>query len=367
MKRAITIICAVLLLIYSAVPTFALEETSEPETIAAEQTAAPETSEPSTVVITVMMPEAPVPTPPPAPEVYPTHVSELRGIGERQIVKTYELSALERPEGIPRGAFERGGWRYTLMDITRSETTNAETRDHTEAVTVNTGTKTLEEILPLLATTVEYRSEDGFVGILSLDMASIKVETAGTRTTSYTMTVNREYPHLSANDTSLVPKTVQDGGTTFTLDDVSWQTQNTESVDYDTLPSSYTAAATYTATGTSTRVTGYVTTAEYTGTLVKLADGKTIYTAYFEGVEISSPIETITESVEPEATEAVEPTAPVEPTSEITEAPESTDTTDKSVLSRDKLLDPRVWLAIIPIACLAIGGIYFMAKKRRRD
>jgi hypothetical protein len=243
--------------------------------------------EPSNVTITVVIPD-PVPEPEdePAPEeipvpevceimtLYPCDVTEIRGDNEWRIIKTYELTAEEKPEFIPRNSFERSGWKFSLTDIIRKETSNVETRDYTQKVTVETATKELEKILPLLSQTVEYRSDDGFVGILTLDIASIKVESAGTKTTSYTMSVTREYPRLTSNDTSFIPKTVEDNGKIYTLAGVEWRSGNNVTVDYESLAEYYTAVATYTATGTSTKVTGYVTTAVYSGTLAKLSEGK---------------------------------------------------------------------------------------------
>jgi hypothetical protein len=219
--------------------------------------------EPSNVTITVVMPEPTTPPPVeepalPAPspiKLYPSDVTDIRDGGSWEIIKTYELNPNEKPEDIPRDSFERSGWKFTLTDIIRKETANAETREHTETVTLNTDTKELEKILPLFSPSMEYKTEDGFVGIITLDVASIKVETAGTKTSSYTMSVTREYPRLSANDTSLVPKTVEDRGKTYTLAGVDWQAGNYVTVDYEQVPEYYTAIATYTAKGTSTKAT----------------------------------------------------------------------------------------------------------------
>lgn len=290
---------------------------------------------PKNVTITVVMPDAtpepsvePTPVLPSEVKLYPVDVAESFEGSRRQIIKTYELSPLDSPADIPRSDFERNGWTYSLTDIVKRETANAETRDHTETVTLNTDTKELEKILTLLAPTLEYKAEDDFVGILSLDVASIKVETAGTKTSTYEMKVTREYPHLSTNDTSLVPKSVTDNGKTYNLAGVDWKVGNYSTVDYEQIPDYYTAVATYTATGSSTKVTGYVTTAEYVGTLAKLSQGKTVYTAYFEGTEIRTPLE-MAELPSDEATVTPSPSeAPAEekeaddpPTAEPTEQP----------------------------------------------
>ncbi|GHU88232.1 hypothetical protein FACS1894202_04000 [Clostridia bacterium] len=340
------------------------------------------------VTITVVLPDkqsdAPTPetTPSPAPVqsaatvLYPVDVTETQNGGARQIVKTYELSPLEMPADIPRADFERGGWLFTLTDIIKRETANAETRPHTETVTLNTDTKDLEKILPQLAQTMEYKSDDEFVGVLTLDVASIKVETAGTKTTSYEMKVTREYPRLSAPDTSLVPKTVTEGIKTYTLAGVDWKAGNLVTIDYEQVPEYYTAYATYTATGSSTKVTGYVTTAVYNGTLAKLSQGKTVYTAYFEGTEIRTTLEMAelpATTAAPEATtppdsgdaqpsETAEPVATAEPTEQAAETAEPTAT--PAVSAEDGGNQNTVLYVVIAILAVMLGGaIYLILRK----
>lgn len=332
--------------------------------------------EPSNVTITVVMPEPtmpPVEEPaPPAPsliKVYPSDVTEIRDNGNWEIVKTYELSAAENPADIPRDSFERSAgasgasWKFTLTDIIRKETANAETREHTETVTLNTDTKELKKILPLFSPTMEYKTEDGFVGIITLDVASIKVETAGTKTSNYTMSVTREYPRLSTNDTSLVPKTVEDRGKTYTLAGVDWRAGNNVTVDYEQVPEYYTAIATYTATGTSTKVTGYVTTAVYTGTLAKLSQGVTVYTAYFLGEEIRTPLE-MTELPSSEPTPAPTEEPAVEPTTEPTEQPTETPVADITSAPDDSGNNSNTVLYVIIalLVLLVAGGAFYIIK-----
>ena len=349
-----------------------------------------EAKEPSNVTITVVIPdpepapiEEPMPAAPPTIKVYPSDVTEIRDGGGWQIIKTYSLLPDELPGDIPREPFERSGWTFRLTDIIRTETANAETREHVETVTLDTESKELETILPMLPPTMEYRDEDGFVGILSLDVSSITVETAGTRTSSYTMSVTREYPHLSSNDTSLVPKTVTDRGTTYTLAGVEWRAGNTVTVDYNALPEYYTAIASYTATGTSTRVTGYTTTAEYTGTLAKLSQGRTIYTAYFLGEEIRIPLELVASTPEPTST----PTLTETPTPGTTDGSECEPTegehSESNAAEGDTEAEPDdeqeeisegngggdktklAYLAIIPCIAALAGGAYYFIKKRK--
>ncbi|MDR2903086.1 MAG: hypothetical protein LBU77_01035 [Clostridiales bacterium] len=226
---------------------------------------------------------------PELPTLYPTDVQGTEENGIRWIIKTYELGIGDQPEAIPRESFERDGWKYELGDIIKKETASTDAKEHTETVTVNTDSKEMDAIMKQLEPSMTFNSDDGYSGILDLDIATIKVETAGKKTSSYTSTATREYPHLSSNDTSLIPKTITDGGRTMTLQKVDWRAGNTATVDYTALPDSYTGVATYTATGSKTVVTGYVTTAEYKGEIAKLVPGKTAYIAYFVGTEIAPP------------------------------------------------------------------------------
>jgi hypothetical protein len=260
------------------------------------------------VSITIVIPNSETEPSAPAAELapkserylYPVSVWESLDNGRREIIRTYELGAGEKPEDISRESFSREGWLYELADITRTETANADAKEHKETVSIDTSTNEMAAILNLLAPTMEYQSEDGYIGVLELDIASIKVETAGTKSSSYTVSATREYPNLSSNDTSQIPKTITDGGRTLTLSNIDWKTRNYDTVDYSQITESYTGYATYTGTASKTTVTGYVTTAEYTGTVSKILTGKTVYTAYFIGVPIVTA--TVNETVDGTAT-----------------------------------------------------------------
>ncbi len=361
----------------------------------------------SNVTITVVMPdtvpardetelepviENPIEICAPTITLYPARVEEKRENGGRQIIKVYQLGALENPSNIPRDGFVRDGWEYELSDITRAETATADAKEHVETIELNTDTKEMESIMQQLQPTLEYISEDGYAGFLSLNIASIKVEQAGTRTSNYTLTAKREYPHLSSNDTSLIPKTITDGGKTYTLLDVDWKAGNTVTVDYEAMPEYYTAYATYTASGSKTVVTGYITTAEYLGTISKIGEGKTVYTACFLGKEIVPeriPLEIVEQVPVPAALEAVS-TPPVPPSP--TATPELTPTLEPTV-SPERTAKPKaeaenaepeeqpgesagLWAAVIALSILCallIGGGagYFISKNtnlfKRKD
>jgi hypothetical protein len=221
-------------------------------------------------------------------------------------------------------------------------------------------------------------------------VASIKVETAGTKTSSYTLSVTREYPHLSTNDTELVPKTVDEKGKTYNLAGVEWRVGNYSTVDYERIADYYTAVATYTATGSSTKVTGYVTTAEYKGVLSKLVQGGAVYTAYFLGEEIRTPLEmteppaakpapdkvcaNLTEhpapepTVEPTPEPTLEPTPTIEPANEPTPEPTATPAaapSSESGGSQNTALYIVIALLSSLLSLLLAGGAFYLIKNRK--
>jgi hypothetical protein len=223
-------------------------------------------------------------------QLFPVHVWENREQGRREIIRVYNLRENEDPANIPREPFERDGFRFELGEIVRNETPVLSTKEHTEVIEVNTQSNDLESVIRLLSNTLEYLSDDGYFGVLTLDASGIKIESQGTRSSSRTASRTREFPHLSSADTALVPTSITDGGLTYSLANVEWRTQSVTTVDYTQLPSTYTAVATYTRTATSVSDIGYTTTAEYRGSVSRIATGRTEFTAHFIGIPIVTPM-----------------------------------------------------------------------------
>ena len=198
---------------------------------------------------------------------YPSAVEESEDGGE--IRKIYDLTPEQDPAGIPRSDFEQNGVHYTLTDLLKQEMPEYQERQHTEEVTLESKNKDMASILALLPQQKEFVTEDGLSGTLTLQLDTVQVETAGYGKSTRTVTATRRYPSLASQDTSYIPKTVEENGRTMTLQDVSWQTDNTGSLDGYDLGDRYTAVATYSGTATSSYVTGYNVTADYTGKVRK--------------------------------------------------------------------------------------------------
>lgn len=217
---------------------------------------------------------------------YPSQVSYNLNNGIFEVRKTYEMQVDEEPSAQAKQSFEQDGYSFVLTDMLRQELPEQESKAYTETVTVNSGSKELTAILPLLADTKEITTEDGFTGTLKLDTGSITVEPAGYKNNSWTVSATRTYPNLSSMDLEYIPKTTTENGRTLNFSTVDWQTDNTENVDDDTIGNRFSAVVTYTGTASSRNVTGYTVTAQYSGEVEKVLLDKVQYVAVFHGTPL---------------------------------------------------------------------------------
>ena len=208
-----------------------------------------------------------------------------------EIRKLYDLSPEDDPAGIPRSDFEQDGFRYTLVELLKQELPEYEERQHTETVSLASKNKDMESVLALLPQQKEFITDDGFMGTLTLRLETVQVEVAGYGSATKELTATRSYPNLAGQDTQYIPKTIEDNGKTLTLQNIDWQTDNTATTDGYALGDRYTAVATYTGSTTSSYVKGYTVTADYSGTVSRIALNKTRYVAIYEGTAIEPIVE----------------------------------------------------------------------------
>ena len=238
---------------------------------------------------------------------YPTSVT--RSEDGTEIRKVYDLGSNEDPAGIPRSDFEQEGYHYTLTDLLKQESPEYEERYHTETVSLDSKSKDMESVLALLPAQREFTTNDGLTGVLSLKLDTVNVEVAGYGSSTRAVSATRSYPNLAGQDTSYIPKEITENGRTLTLATIDWRTDNTATEDGYAVADRYTAIATYTGSATSSYVTGYVVTADYSGTVSRIALNKVRYVAIFEG----TPLVPVAEEPDPgpEASSGVQmPTVP---------------------------------------------------------
>ena len=196
--------------------------------------------------------------------------------GQQLAIKTYTLLPDQDPADLYEDDFEHDGFLYSMSDIVKDEQHYQEENTHTEVVTVTTSGKNLEEILAELKPTIEY--DDGVSsGTLSLDHSTIKTEAAGYKRSSYTVTATKNYTGLDRNDSSYIDKTVEKNGRTLSLSNVTWSVESTALVGDELVPATYSGAA------SSNVATGYITTAEYKGTIVSSGISSILYTVTYLG------------------------------------------------------------------------------------
>ena len=262
---------------------------------------------------------------------YPIEVESYTAgdFDQPRVRKVYQLSLSDDPAGIPTEDFEEYGMTFHLMEMTRKTEVGVDTQPLTKTVTTDSKTGDLGEILKQLDAEIEAKTEDGYAGMLKLDYNSVQVEVKGYGTSTRSLSASRTYPNLSDADSSLIPKTITDGGRTLTLADVQWL----EAGEF------YNATASYTGTATSKYATGYVITAEYAGEVVKTISGEMIYTAVFSGTPINAPVQT-------------EPGA--EDNSTETQPPELAEPGSSGGIGLK-------WLLVLPIAAGA-AGLAFLGK-----
>ena len=213
-------------------------------------------------------------------------VSITRSDDGSETRKVYDLGPNEDPAGIPRSDFEQEGFHYTLTDLLKQEVPEYEERPHTETVSLESKSKDMESVLALLPQEREFVTEDGLSGVLKLQLSTVRVDVSGYGSSTKEVSLTRSYPNLASQDTSNIPKTIEDGGKTLTLQNISWQTDNTANVDSYAMGDRFTAVATYSGSATSSYVKGYTVTADYSGTVSRIALDKVRYVAIFEGTPL---------------------------------------------------------------------------------
>ena len=214
---------------------------------------------------------------------YPTEVHHYERNHKRVIEQIYELNHDQEPSDKICEDFAQDGYYYTLESITKSEKSTTDTKEHNEIVTLESKSKNIGDIMPLLAKTKVVTTVDGYNGTLNLDESSITVEAKGYKSGSKTIQALRTYPNLLNADLAYIPKSITENGTELELADVNWQQDLTYNPDDYAIGERYFVEALYQGTKKYSYVTGYVVTAEYMGEVTKETAQKDIYTLTFVG------------------------------------------------------------------------------------
>lgn len=315
-KRIIGILGAAVMLLCMSAPVFAAAPAEEQQTEAITEAAAI----------------------PPSPAVYPAEVRASEENGVARLEKVYYLTVRDDPAAIPTDDFDREGRHYTLLDVLKTDMSETDVKDYAEVITLESATKDVGEIIKTLEPELEVVTEDGYSGVLKPDYTTIKVEAAGYRTSSWTVSAKRTYPNLSDADISLLPKSIEDSGRALTLADVDWQDASTDYVDGDPLAVRYTAVATYTGTATSRNATGYTVTVDYKGEVSKTSCDTIVYTAVFSSTD--------------------KPQQSAEPV-----IPDKSDANENETVTPATAQPSKARLLLIPVGVAALGAAGYFGRK----
>lgn len=211
-----------------------------------------------------------------------TVVQELNG--SHQLVKTYTLAPDTDPQELIEPPFEQEGFLYAFADIVKTENRQTDTSNKTETVTLETATDNLADILAALPSAREY-GDGTYTGTLSLDHSSIHTEASGYTSKTRTISTTRTIGPVNRNDMSYVPATTVKDGITLKLSGVEWQVTGSDVVGDSLAPATYQAVATYTGKSSYSVATGYITTAEYTGTVASDRVESITYQVTYLGTE----------------------------------------------------------------------------------
>ena len=214
---------------------------------------------------------------------YPTEVHHYERNHRLVIEQIYELNHDQEPSDKICEDFAQDGYFYTLESITKNTDFTVDKKEHRETVTVESPSKNIGDIMPLLAKTKAVTTADGYNGTLNLDESSITVEAKGYKSGSKTVQASRIYPNLLNADLAYIPKSITENGTELELADVNWQRDMTYNPDDYAIGERYLAEAVYQGTKKYSYVTGYTVTAEYNGEVTKETAQKNIYTLTFVG------------------------------------------------------------------------------------
>ena len=214
---------------------------------------------------------------------YPVAVQTTEEGGVRLLVKTFLVPQGADPQTLIEEDLTRRGVAYEVTDILRRELAGeVEQKAVSRTVTLDAETDKMEDILPLLKSTMDYR-EDGFSGTLALDKSSVQTKAAGTSSYAYPLKEIKEFSNLDRNDLAYIPKTATKNGVTLSLADVEWIPM-ASGTDNSDVPSLFKAEATYTGTAWGSKADGYTVAADYTGEVSRETEGQVMYSIVYEEV-----------------------------------------------------------------------------------
>lgn len=209
----------------------------------------------------------------------PTESTQAIVNGEMVLVEVYEVPTSMDPNTLIKDGFELRGYFFELNSIIKEDCDAAQEKDVTMGYSTAASSGDLSDNLGNLPETMEY-SEDGWEGTLYPVLSSVNIEVTDRATRSKTNSTTQTFNLGEFNDPTAIPATYNG------MQRVSYEINPSGYIDGSSIPSGYTATATYSSKSYYTVATGWTMTATYAGTAVYDDLTKFRYTLTYKGDEI---------------------------------------------------------------------------------
>ena len=209
----------------------------------------------------------------------PTESTQAIVNGEMVLVEVYEVPTSMDPNTLIKDGFELRGYFFELNSIIKEDCDAAQEKDVSMEYTTSASSGELSENLGKLPETMEY-NEDGWHGTLYPVLSSVNISVSDRSTRSKTNTTTQTFNLGDFNDPSAIPATYNG------MNRVSYEINPSGYIDGSSIPSGYTATATYSSKSYYTVATAWTMTATYSGTAIYDDLTKFRYTITYKGDEI---------------------------------------------------------------------------------
>lgn len=209
----------------------------------------------------------------------PTESTQAIVNGEMVLVETYKVPTSMDPNELVKDPFELRGYFFELNSIVKEDFEDAQTKDVTKEYSVAVNSGELSDNIGLLPETLPYE-EGNWTGTLYPVLGSVNIQVTDTATRSKTSSTTKTFDLGEFNDPTAIPATY-DG-----MPRTSYDIQPSGYIDGSSIPSGYTATATYAKQSYYKVDTAWKMTATYSG--VATCDDLTHfqYTLTYKGDEI---------------------------------------------------------------------------------
>ncbi|WP_289026758.1 hypothetical protein [uncultured Flavonifractor sp.] len=199
--------------------------------------------------------------------------------GEMVLVETYEVPTSMDPNRLIKDGFELRGHFFELDSIVKEECAALEEKDVTMDFSAPVGSGELGDNLGSLPETLEY-DKDGWKGTLYPVLSSVQIEVTDKATRSKTNTTTKTFDLGEFNDPTAIPSTYNG------MSRSSYEITPSGYIEGSSIPSGYTATATYTSKSYYTVPTAWTMKATYTGVASYDELTNFRYTVTYKGDEI---------------------------------------------------------------------------------